>query len=129
MAYPKKRPACPRCEGHRQKTMTAGWANDQTIPVTYVACLDCDYHGHQATIWLPDEASLFSLDDERRAKNRQIHRLARGRLPQVHKFQRRSNARFTSDTLEIDMRVVPGKVGAELAKRLPALRRRRGQAA
>jgi hypothetical protein len=73
--------------------------------------------------WLPSEASLTSLDPDRRWKNRLAKRRERGVTWQTN--DRRYGRRKTDDRISFKIWIVPGKVESGLAKRLPILRRKR----
>lgn len=125
MARHKNRPPCPNCQGRKQRSYTSGWANDETIPVMVVKCLDCGYLGHQGTIWLPDNTSLNALDEGRRMLNRMYHRLRNKSYAQLRPLTRQRGRRLTSDRLDIRARIIPGRVDDHLAARLATLRQKR----
>lgn len=125
MALTKNRPPCPNCEGGRQHSLTSGWANDQTIPITYVKCDDCGYLGYQATVWLPEGTSLNRLDEGRRAYLRLYRRQQRGAFASLRPVKPRGSRRIDSDRLDINIRIIAGRVQAGLAKRLPKLTQKR----
>lgn len=126
MALRKRRPACQNCEGQNLRRLSGCWANEGTVPVAYYKCRDCGLTGMTGEFWLPYEASLTSLDIDRRLTNRVLKRKRRGILQTTR--VNRHNRRITSDTLEADIRIIPGKVERGLAKRLAKLREKRAAA-
>jgi hypothetical protein len=103
--------------------MSGCWANDGTIPVAYYRCNDCGVTGLTGEFWLPPEASLTSLDADRRLANRMAKRRERGIAWRTRDL--RKGMRMTDDTIAADIRIIPGKVQRGLRKRLPGLRRKR----
>lgn len=103
--------------------MSGCWANDGEVPVNYYRCTDCGATGLTGEFWLPPEASLTSLDWDRRFKNRLAKRRERGVTHRTTDF--RHGRRKTDDRIAIKIRIVPGQVERGLAKRLPLLRRKK----
>ena len=103
--------------------MSGCWANDGTVPVSYYRCNDCGLTGLTGEFWLPPEAAMTSLDHDRRMRNRIAKRKTRNITWRVK--DTRHGMRMTDDTIEANIRIVPGKVQSGLAKRLSVLRRKK----
>lgn len=123
MALRKRRPPCQSCGGMKLRRMSGCWANDGTVPVAYYKCLDCGVTGLTGEFWLPLEASLTGLDQDRRMVNRMLKRKQRGITWRVRSH--RKGMRITDDTLQAVITVIPGRVQSGLAKRLDVLRRKK----
>lgn len=125
MAHLRIYPPCIHCGAQRDsagrptaKKEMNGWANDGEIPVYYLKCLNCGEHWLAFVGSLPAHASLSALDEMLRKRLRESKRKKYGYASTGSEHRTRRDKRFESDRIEAVIRILPGRIGAALGKKL-----------